>query len=268
MARLNKSFGRDPGLHSKLAQLEQQILTLGRDIQALDGRQEGLRAEGARTRSELQRRLDSLAQASSESENARERDVSRLSACEQRISGLASDGKLDRETVAALEQTVAETTHRLETRNQQIKFLQDSAREQLGEFRKELAGAYSRLETRDEATNRRLDEQNQQVMALGNSLQEVHGRIDTASEDIGTLQQELAEQRLHIEQFLDSATAQLEVANNRATLLEKRMLTDAELKENQLQQLARQLRQQKLQLVRTVVAVAVVALLATVAILL
>jgi chromosome segregation ATPase len=268
MARLNTSLGRDPGLHAKLAQLEQQLLTLGRDMQTLDSRQEGLRTEAARTRSELQRRLDSLEQASSESGTARERDASRLSACEQRISGLASDGKQDREAVAALEQSVAETTHRLETRNQQIKFLQDSAREQLGEFRKELAGAYSRLESRDEATNRRLDEHNQQVMALENSLQEVLGRIGSASEDIGALQQELANQRLHIEQFLDSATAQLEVANNRATLLEKRMLTDAELREHQLQQLDLQLRQQKTQLVRIMVALAVVALLATAAMLL
>lgn len=268
MAGINRSFGRDPGLHSKLAQLEQQILALGRDIQTLDSGQEGLRAEGARIRSALLRRLDSLDQTCRENDSSRDREASRLSDCEQRISGLESEYKQDREAVAALELSVAETTHRLEARNQQIKFLQDSARDQLGELRKELAEAYSRLETRDNETNRRLDEQKQLLASLGNSLQEALGQIDTAHRDINTLHQDVAEQRLHIDAFLDSATARLEVAENRAALLEQRMQADVALKEKQLQQLTLQQQQQKTQLSRVVVAVLVVALAGAAAILL
>ena len=76
--------------------------------------------------------------------------------------------------------------------------------------------------------------------------------------EITALHEDVAEQRLQIESFLDSATAQLEVANNRATILEKRVQTDIELREQQVQELRLQLRQQQTRLVRTIVAVAAI----------
>jgi len=261
MAGINRTFGRDPGLRSRLAQLEQQILTLARDTQTLDGKQERIRAEEARHRSELLRRIDGLDQTCREDDSFRAKDGTRLSACEEGIARLETGCSQDRETVAALEASVSETIHRLDTRNQQIKFLQDSAREQLQAFRTELAEASSRLETRDNETNKRLDEEHQLLVSLENSLAGILGRIDAGDREITALHKDVAEQRLQIESFLDSATAQLEVANNSATLLEKRVQTEIELKEKQLQQLQLQLRQQQTRLVRAIFTVAAVLLL-------
>ncbi len=261
MAGINSAFSRDPGLRSRLVQLEQQILTLASDMRALDGKQESIRAEEARHRSELLRRIDSLDQACRENDIVRIGDATRLSDCEQQIARLVTGCSQDRETVAALEASLSETTHRLETRNQQIKFLQDSAREQLEAFKIELAEASSRLETRDNETNKRLDEEHQLFVSLENSMTGVLGRIDAGAREITALQEDVAEQRLQIESFLDSATAQLEVANNRATILEKRVQTEIELKEQQVRELRLQLRQQQTRLVRTIFAVSAILLL-------
>ena len=261
MAGINRRFGRDPGLRAQLLQLEQQLLSLSSDTQTRDGKLERIRSEEALHRSELLRRIDGLDQICKESNISRAQDEIRLSEYEQRIAGLESGCNQDREAVAALKESVSETTHRLETRNQQIKFLQESAREQLQAFKTELAETSSRLETRDYETNRRLDEEHQLLVSLQTSLAETLERIDATAREIAALQQDAAERRLQTESFLDSATAQLEVANNRATLLEQRVQTDVELKEKQLQQLQLQLQQQEKRLSRAIYAVAVVLLL-------
>jgi chromosome segregation ATPase len=261
MAGIKTTFGREPDLSSQLAQLEQQLLALASDTQTLDGKQERIRAEVARHRSELQRRIDGLDQTCGENNIFQTKDDTRLSDYEQRLAMLETGCSQERETVAALEVSVAETTQRLETRNQQIKFLQDSAREQLQAYKTELAEASSRLETLNNETNHRLDEEHQLVISLESSLAEIIGRMDHVDWEITVLHKDVAEQRLRIESFLDSATAQLEVADNRATLLEKQVQTDIELKEKQIQQLKLQLKQQETRLVRTVFAVAVVLLL-------
>ena len=260
-AGITRTFGRGPGLRSQLAQLEQQILALVSDMQTLDGKQERIRAEGARNRSELLRRIDGLDQACRETDISRTREDTRLSECEQRLAGLETGCSQDRETLAALKASVAETTRRLETRNQQIKFLQDSARDQLQAFKTELAATSSRLETRDNETDRQLDEEHQLLVSLESSLAETLGRIDATELEITSLHQDVARQRLQIESFLDDATTQLEVANNRATLLEKHMQADVDLKEKQLQQLKLQLKHQQTQLLWAIFAVAVVLVL-------
>lgn len=261
MAGIHRRFGRDPGLHAQLAQLEQQFLTLASNTQALDGKQERIRAEEARHRSELLLRIDGLDRACRENDFSLTKEGDRLSECEQRVTWLETECYRDREKVAALEASVAETTRRLETRNQQIKFLQDSAREQLQAFKTELAEASSRLETRNNETNQRLDEEHQLIVSLESSLAEIPGRIEAVGRKIPALEKDVAEQRLQIERFLDSATAQLEVANNRTTLLEQRAQTDIALKEKQLQQLRLQLQQQGTRFAWAIGAVALVLLL-------
>jgi chromosome segregation ATPase len=261
MAGINSIFGRDQGLRSQLAQLEQQFLTLASATQTLDGKQEHIRAEAARHRSELQRRIDGLDQICKENNNYQAKVGPRLSECEHKLARLETECSQDRETIAALETSVTETTHRLETRNQQIKFLQDSAREQLQAFKTELAEASSRLETRDNETNHRLEEENQLLVSLEGSQTEILERIDAADREITTLHKDVAEQRLQTENFLDSATIQLEVTNNLVTLLERRVQTDIELQEKQFQQLKLQLQLQETRLVRTIFAVAGVLLL-------
>jgi len=260
-AGITRSFSRDPGLRSQLAQLERQILALVSDIHTLDGKQERIRAEVARNGSELLRRIDGLDQARRENDISRTKEDTRRSECEQRIAGLETGCSQDWETLAVLKASVSETTRRLETRNQQIKFLQDSARDQLQAFRTQLADTSSRLETRDNETNRRLDEEHQLLVSLESSLAETLGQVDAAELEITSLHQDVAGQRLQIESFLDGATAQLEVANNRATILEKHMQADAELKEKQLLQLKLQLKHQQTQLLRAILAVAIVLVL-------
>lgn len=265
---INRSFSHTSGVHSQLAQLEQQILGLTRDLQNLDGRLEHIRADEARHGSELLRRIDGLDQASKENGTSRARDEARLSACEQRTEVLETGCSQVRDTVAELEASVSETARRFETRFGQIRFLQNSASEQLLAFKTELTETRSRLETRDNETNSRLEEEHLHYVSLERSLGEVQSRIDGSDREIDALHQEVVGQRLHIERFLDSATAQLEVANNRAALLEKRVQTDFELKEKQLQQLEVQLQHQNKRLVMVILAVTVIlVLLVTLAIL-
>jgi chromosome segregation ATPase len=266
---INRTLGRDPGLRPQLAQLEQQILTLTSNTQTLDSKLEHIHAEEARQRAELLRRIDRLDQTCQENNISRATDATRLSECEQRIAGMETEVSQGRETVAALETSMLETTHRLETRNQQIKFLQDSAREQLQAFKTELAETRSRLETRDNETNNRLDEAHALFQSLETSLADAFGRIETADQEIITIQHKVKEQRLQVEGFLDSATVQLEVANNHAALLEKRVQTDGELREKQFQQIKLQLQHQQSRLLKAVIAGAggLVLLLVTVLIL-
>jgi chromosome segregation ATPase len=268
IAGINRLSGGEAGLRSQLVQLEQQILSLASNQQALNARQEHNRAEEERIRSELLRRIDALNHDCRENDISLARNGARLSECEQRITGLETGCSQERETVLALKGYVSETAHRLEVRNKQIKFLQDSARDQLKAFRTELAESSSRLESRDNETNHRLDQDHQSLLSLEGSLEDVLGRIDATDHDITALHQDIEEQRLRIESFLDSATAQLEVAGNHAGLLEKRLQTEFELTDKKLQQLKFQLQQQKTQLILMIAAVAVVlGLLVTVAIL-
>lgn len=261
VAGLNRSLGRDTGLRTRQAQTEEQILTLTGDMQKLDSKLEHIRAEEARQRAELLRRIDHLDQTCHESNISRATDATRLSECEQQIAGMETEISDGRETVTALEASVLETTRRLETRNQQIKFLQDSAREQLQAFKTELSESHSRLETRNNDTNRRLDEEHALLQSLKTLFADAFERIDVAEQNITSLQHNTREQRLQIESFLDSATAQLEVANNHATLLEKRVETDGELREKQIQQLKLQLQRLESRLVKVILASAAALLL-------
>jgi chromosome segregation ATPase len=261
VAGINRSLGRDTGLRSRLAQTEEQILTLTGDTQKIDSKLEHIRAEEARQRAELLRSIDRLDQTCHESNISRARDATRLSECEQKIAGMEAEISVGRETVTALEESVLETTRRLEARNQQIKFLQDSAREQLQVFKTELAESHSRLETRDNDTNRRLDEEHLLLQSLKTSFADAFERIDVAEQNITSLQHNTGEQRQQIESFLDSATAQLDVANNHATLLEKRVENDSELREKQIQQLKLRLQRLESRLLMVIIASAAALLL-------
>ena len=268
IAGINRISGGEPGLRSQLVQLEQQILSLSSNLQALNAKQEHNRAEEGRIRSELLRRIDCLDHDCSENDISSAKNSARFSECEQRITELETGCNKERDTILALKAYVTETADRLEIRNKQIKFLQDSARDQLKSFRTALAESSSRLELRDNETNHRLDQDHQSLLLLEGSLEEALGRIVATDQDITALHQEIEEQRLRIETFLDSAIAQLEVAGNRAVLLEKRLQTEFELKDKTLQQLKFQLQQQKIQLIMIIAAVAaVLGLLVTIAIL-
>jgi len=267
VAGISKSLGRDEGLRPQLAQLEQQILALTSETQALDSKLEHNRAEEARQRAELLRRIDHLDQTCQENNISRATDATRLSECIQQIAGMETEISQGREAVVVLEASVQETMQRLETRNQQIKFLQDSAREQLQAFKTELAEARSRLETRDHETNRRLDEEHALIQSLETSLADAFGRVEVAEQEISSIQRIVMDQRLQIEGFLDSTTAQLEVANSHATLLEKRVQTDGELREKQIEQLKLQLQRMESRLARAIYAGGAILLLLSVTVL-
>jgi chromosome segregation ATPase len=267
IAGIKRLSSGETGLRSQLVQLEQQILSLASNLQALNTMQEHNRAKEGRIRSELSRRIDALDHDYRENDISHAKNGARLSECEQRLTVLETGCNQERETVLSLKAYVSETAHRLEIRNKQIKFLQDSAREQLKSFRTELAESSSRLESRDNETNHRLDQNHQSLLLLDCSLEEALGRIDATDQHITALRQEIEEQRLRIETFLDSAIAQLEVAGNHAELLERRLQTEFELKDKKLQQLKFQLQQQKIQLIMIIAAMGIVlGLLVTLAI--
>jgi chromosome segregation ATPase len=258
IAGIRRLSDGESGRHSQLLQLEQQILSLASSLQALQAEQQHFRAEEERIRSKLLRRIDCLDHDCRENDITCGKNAARLSECEQQITGLVTGCNQEHEAVLALKAYVSDTAHRLETRNKQIKFLQDSARDQLKAFKTELAESSSRLESRDNEANHRLDQYHQSLLLLEGALEEALGRMDTTEQGITTLHQKIEEQRVRIDTFLESATAQLEVAGNHAELLDRRLQTEFELKDKKIQQLNFQLQQQKRQLIMIIVAVTVV----------
>jgi len=246
-----------------LEELERELLALTTEYQTLAGRLERIRLDYEHRWSGESRKIEVLAQALRQTETARTDDAGRLLELTQRLARFESEDRLARDRVDSLETALAEATGRLESRNNQLKFLQDSAREQHRLLKTALAEAISRLETRDSELAQQLESAREQVAALEAALAETADHCAAADNGISELRTGIAAQARQHEDALSSAITRLEAMTNQAEALEARLEVEHRLRENMLQDTMTQLRWQDARLKRaTAIAIFTLALVA------
>ncbi len=220
-ASIHKAFRQPADPQPRLEELEREILVLTKEHQSLAGELERIRAESERRRSEELQKIETLEKTQWQTETARIADAKRLAEFEQLLAGLENDRKLQRAQIKALEVSLAETTSRLEIRDNQLKFLQDSAREQF--------------------------------QALETSLAETSSRFETTDHRIQDLRAKILEQAQRLGASLSSATRQFDATNNQVKALDKKLELDCRLQQNIFEDAQAQLREQDARLNRTIV---------------
>jgi chromosome segregation ATPase len=260
-AGLDKAFRREAGPGPRLPQLERELIALTMENQTLAGKLERSTADSGRHRSEALQRFETLEQALRETDTARVADAGKLFGLEQRLAAVQAERTLELDRIKALESLLADTKSRLETRDNQLKFLQDSAREQLQVLKTSLAEASSRLGTRDDELRRLQDTTHEQIAALERSLADASGRFDITEGELSGLRTRIDEHAQRLETVLASVNGLFEATNNQVQALEKKLDLEHKLQQNQFQDTQAQLHRQDRRLYRVVAATAVVLLM-------
>ena len=136
---------------------------------------ERVRQTLAQARDEDQRQLSELQSLTSRFEAARKADGSRILDLETRLAVLEAGRNQARDQVKALENSLTETTSRLERTDGQLRELQAGAEEQARQFQTALASAGNRLESTENALRgleTRLEHERRQAQKTFDSLQE------------------------------------------------------------------------------------------------
>jgi len=244
IASLNKSIRHPAGSRRDRKELERDILALTTENQTLAGRLEEIRVDSGRRGLETSRKIDALEHMHRQTEAAGIAAVNKLAELEQLLVGTEDGRKLARQQLTALEASLAETARRLDTRDNQLKFLQDSAREQLQAFKTALVETSSRLETRDNELTRLQEAAHAQIAALETSLAEAVNRFETTDSELRDLRAAKVEQGQQLETYLASTTAMLEASNNQVRALEKKLEIEHRLQQNRFEDTQAQLRKQ------------------------
>jgi chromosome segregation ATPase len=262
-ASIFNAFGQQSVPQPRMEELEREILTLSKEIHGLTGSLERFRTDCERQRSEILHKFQTLEHAQTQEQTARTADASQLEELNQRLVELETE----RGRLTEIETSLAETTNHLETRHNQLKFLQDSARGQIETFKTALAEATSRLETRDNELERLLDPANERLAAFETSLADTVIRFQTTADEIRELREGIADLARQSETSQTSATTLLETTNNRVEALEKQIAADHRLLQNMYQDMQARLQRQDKRLVG-IFLVAVLALVAVTGIIL
>jgi chromosome segregation ATPase len=256
--------GRQAELQPRIQELERELLALARENQSLAGKLERFRADYERLRSTDLHTIETLAQAHRDYGTATTAHAGRLSELEQGLVEIQSEGALEHERIKALEDFLAGTKNRLEIRDNQLKFLQDSAREQLQLLKSSLAEASSRLETRDNELAHRQDAERDRIGVLETSLAEASRRFETTESEISAMRAQLLTQTQQLEASRASANTLFEATTNQVGTLEKKLELEHTLQQNLFRDAETQLRKQDTRLKR-VTAAAFILVLAAVA---
>jgi len=258
-AGVTRVFRQQTGAEPRLETLERELLALTREHHVLVAQLEKSRTEFEQRDSGALRKLDALEQAHRQSETARVADARRLAELEQLLVGIEAGYQVAHDRVKAMDASLTETSKRLEARANQIKFLQDSAGEQLHALKTMLAEASSRLETSDNELRKVQDSAQEQIAALEGTLAGASNRFESTDSEIRQLREDVAERARQLATVLDSVTTRLEAKDNRVEALEKQIETGHKLQQTGIQDMQEQLDRQGHHLDRVMV-MAVVAL--------
>jgi chromosome segregation ATPase len=265
-AGINKTFRHEPPpVEPRLEELEREILTFSRENQTLAGKVEEIRVDSERRGSDELGKIEILEENQRQTETARIADARRLDELKRLHDEVAAGQKREHEQFTALEASLAETTSRLEARDNQLKFLQDSAREEHQALKTALAEASSRLETRDNELERLLDSAQEQIAALEASLAETAKRFETTDGKLAELRASLHQQLTRLGASLSSGNVQLEATNRHIRTLEKKLEVEYRLQQNLLEDMQAQLRRQDERLSRAMATAVFAIVLAIVA---
>ncbi|MGD2112577.1 MAG: hypothetical protein PVI50_04260, partial [Gammaproteobacteria bacterium] len=114
---MHRALGHQSGAGARLESLERELLDLSAQHQSLAGNLERIRTDFERRWSVGFKQLTTLEQTCRQTEAARLAETSRLNELEQQLSGIETGHAQERAQITALEASLSETEHRLETRN-------------------------------------------------------------------------------------------------------------------------------------------------------
>ncbi|MEZ5540898.1 MAG: hypothetical protein R3F42_02525 [Pseudomonadota bacterium] len=257
-ARLGEPRGGRAAERQQRDALDEEILVLTSENQALARRIEVMQAGFDRHLAELASELETLAQAGRQVETARMAGVARLETLERQLTASMEGRTAEQAQIAALEAELAESTQRLEARGNQLKFLQDSAREQLQALRTALAAAVSRLETRDDEIRQLQDTAQARVASLETALAGTTARLDETQRALAQLRALQAEQAQQHEAYRSAASAELEATGSLVRALEEKLEVQRGQQQAVIERMLGQQREQtgRLQQARILAAVA------------
>jgi chromosome segregation ATPase len=264
-ATLHHTFRRQAAQRPRLEELERELLALSAGQQELGGTLERIRSEYQQQHAEQQRRLQGLERDQQQAASARSADAGELAGVQQRLAEIDTRRAQEHERITALDASLTQVTHRLETRLNQLKFLQDSAREQFGALKTALAESNSRLEARDNELRQLQESAGAQTAALEAALAEVTAHFEPMAGELRELRGAITDQRLQFEGSLAATDTQLQAANNRLEALEQQFKTGQRLEQNRFEDLQAQLRRQERRLKGTLLIAALVVLLVALA---
>jgi chromosome segregation ATPase len=245
----------------KPEELRREILSVSREHHTLVAELERLRADLERAGSDATGGIEALAQRVRESGTESGAAEKRLAGLEQRFDGLESVQAVTQSRLGALGNTLSEIASKQETRNSQLKFLQDSARGEIKGLKTALAETASRLETRDNQLEELQESTRAAIVALQNNLTETASRLDADDDRFQHVQDSIAEQAQQHAAALSGIAARLDTACNRLGALEEKLEIEYRLSRSQFEEMQMNVRKLEQRFVWMILIVTVVLLL-------
>lgn len=243
VAGMKSSMNPREGPSPDPEEMRRDILSLGRENQTLIGRLERLHADFERTSSEEMYKIAALEQLNQEMDTARKADAERQLELEHQCARIESAHELMHEQIRAIETSLAETSGRLEKRDNQLRFLQNSTSDQLKVLETSLAEASSRLETRDNQLGDQQEAMRAQILAIEASLAEMAKRLQASDDRFRDLQVMMTEQAKQLDTRFSSTVSRLEATNNQLGALERKLELEHELTWSMVRETQMQLHQ-------------------------
>lgn len=234
-ASINKVFRQQTPDQPSLNDVERALLDLKIEHQTLAGKLDRIHTDCERSSADELGKIAVIERTYQETDAARIAGARKLVELQNQLGEIQALRKLDHDQIKAIEASLTETTSRLETRANQLRFIQDSANEQLRAFKTSLAEAASRLETRDNDLRQQQDSAHEQIVALEVAVNEIPGRFKTTSDEIKELRVAITEQIKQLEASSSSLSAILENTDDQVKVLENKLDTALQLHENKFQ---------------------------------
>jgi chromosome segregation ATPase len=230
-AGVGRIFRQQADVDPRLETLQRELLALTRDHQAVVAQLEKARGDFESRDAAGLRKIETLEQKYRQSETARLADSRRLAELEQLLVGIEAGYQLTHDRTKELEASLAETSKRLEARSNQLKFLQDTAGEQLHAVKTMLAEASSRLETGDNELNKTRELVQDKIATFDAALADTSSRFERADSEIRELRETIAEHARQLGTVPPSVDARLEAKEKQLVALEKQVEAEQRLRQ-------------------------------------
>lgn len=265
-AGINRAFGLHGNARPRLETLERELLSLAQAQHTLAAQLEQTRADFDRQGTGVLPKIDTLEQAYRHAETARRADEKRLSELEQLLVGIEAGYTLAHDRIKTLQASMDETTGGLETRCNQLKFLQDASNERFQTLKTMLAEASSRLETSDNDLRQVQNTAHEQIAALRNELAETAKHFESTDRAVRQLREHSIDQVRQLRASLSATTARLEATHNHVKSLEKQLNSEHTLQQNIFQDTQEQVTRQEERMSRVMASAVLILVLVAVAV--
>jgi chromosome segregation ATPase len=265
-AGINRVFGFHGNARPRLEALQRELISLAQAQHTLAAQLEQQRVDFERHGAGNSSKIDTLEQAHRQAETARIADERRLAELEQLLVGIEAGYRLAHDRIKALGASMEEATDRLETRCNQLKFLQDASSERFQTLKTTIAEAASRLETSDNDLRQVQDTAHERISALENALAETARRIESTERAFQDLQEHAIEQARQFSATLSATTARLDTTDSHVESLEKQSGSEHALQKLIFQETQEQVARQQERMSRLMVSAVLILVLVAMAV--